>query len=48
MKPKYKQPYNLRIYDENPELQERMREREHGRLKYKAKYQRNKYSRRMK
>ena len=45
---KYKQPHSIHIEESNVALRERLIEKEHGRLKYQAKYQKSKYSRRQK
>lgn len=45
--PNYPQPYHIHIDTGNVALNQHYREKEHGRLKYQAKYQASKHSKRM-
>lgn len=46
-KVKYPQPYSIRIQAENDVLRDHLILKEHGRLKYAAKYQKSKQSKRL-
>ena len=46
--PHYPQPYSIKINTGNASLDQHYIEKEHGRLKYQAKYQASKQSKRMK
>ena len=45
-KVRYPQPYNIRIRAENVALERHLILKEHGRLKYEAKYKKSKQSKR--
>ena len=48
MRPKYQQPYSIKIKTDNEALDEHLRNYFHHRQKYIAKYQKSKFTKRLK